>query len=172
MQGMTIGALAALAITGMADAAIIFFTDEIAFNQALADAGKTLKGVEDFDQALIGPFQNALLNDPLNISNLQGLFNPGEFIDNLAFQSNTNGTGSVNDPGVNGLNPRGKNGLMLIGPGFAGAPNTGLLVNLAVDSLDILSGPPAGDNHTALGIHVFTTLVVFPTEVRVFDKSG
>ena len=110
MKGMTIGALAALAITGMADAAIIFFTDEIAFNQALADAGKTLKGIEDFDQALIPPFQSALLSDPLNINNLQGLFRRGDFIDNLAFQSNTNGTGSVNDPGVNGLNPRGKNG--------------------------------------------------------------
>ena len=72
MKGMTIAALAALAITGMADAAIIFFSDEIAFNQALVNAGKTLKGIEDLDQSLIPPFQNALLNDPLDINNLQG----------------------------------------------------------------------------------------------------
>ena len=51
MKGMTIAALAALASTGMADAAIIFFSDEIAFNQALVNAGKTLKGIEDLDQS-------------------------------------------------------------------------------------------------------------------------
>ena len=166
---MTIGAVAAAAITGMADAAIIFYTDEAAFNQALADAGKISKGIEDFEQALIAPGQAQPLNDPLNINNLQGFF--PSFIDNLTFQSNTNGTPNVNDPGVNGLFPRGPGGLLLVGPGFVGSINVGLTSNNPRDSFDILSGPPAGDNHTALGMHVFTTVGgAPPVEVRVFDK--
>ncbi|MCH8344630.1 MAG: PEP-CTERM sorting domain-containing protein [Planctomycetes bacterium] len=171
---MTMGAVAAAAITGMADAAIIFFLDEALFDQALADAGKISKGIEDFEQALIAPPPSnvAILNDPLNINNLQGAFNPGDFIDNLTFQANTNGTPNINDPGVNGLNPRGASGLVLFGAGFFGSANVGLTPNFTNDSFDILSGLPAGDNHTALGMNVFNfTESPFPLEVRVFDKS-
>ena len=172
---MTIGAVAAAAITGMADAAIIFFTVESAFDTALVNAGKFSKGIEDFEQALISPGQGTLLNDPLNINNLldhfgQPVFDPGDFIDNLTFQANTNGTPGINDPGVNGLNPRGSTALALFGAGFGGAPNVGLRANFFADSLDILSGPPAGGNHTALGMHVFT-FSAGSVQVRVFDKN-
>ena len=171
-MSMTIGAVAALAITGVADAAIIFYTDEALFNQALADAGKISKWIEDFEQALLPPPPGnfAILNDPLNINNLQGFFNSGDFIDNLTFQSNTNGTDGSNDPGVNGPNPRGAGALTLVGPGLAGAVNAGLLTSIGIDSLDIISGPPAGDNHTALAMHVFG-LPASSVQVRVFDKN-
>ena len=169
---MTMGAVAAAAITGTTDAGIIFFTDEAAFNQALADAGKISKGIEDFEQALISPNQAIFLDDPLNINNLQGVFNSGDFIDNLTFQSNTNGTPPLNDPGVNGPNPLGVNGLRLMGPGFGGATNVGLVSPFGNESFDIISGPPAGGNHTALGMHVFSFTTFFtPVEVRVFDKN-
>ena len=171
MKGVTItmGAVAVAAITGMADAGIIFFTDEAAFNQALADAGKVSKGIEDFEQALIGPVEALLMNDPLNINNLQGAFKPGDFIDNLTFQSNTNGTPDINDPGVNGLNPRGVDGLRLVRDPDG---SVGLVSALESDSFDILSGPPAGGNHTALGMHVDTYIAAGPPiEVRVFDKN-
>ncbi len=176
---ITIGMVAALAITGMADAGIIFYTDEALFNQALADAGKISKGIEDFEQTLLGPGFAAVLDDPLNINNLQDftgqpVFNPGDFIDNLTFQSNTNGTPGIDDPGVNGLFPLGLKGLFLVGPDtLALGLSAGLLSGLGPDSFDILSGPPAGDNHTALGMHVFTLFTggPRPVEVRVFDKN-
>ena len=172
---MTMGAVAAAAITGLADAAIIFFTDEALFNQALADAGKFFKGIEDFEQTLLTPGNpSSLVNDPLNINNLQGLFNPGDFIDNLTFQANTNGTLGVIDPGVNGPNPRGLDGMQLAIPLPPGIPflNVGLQSVFGEDSLDIISGPPTGGNHTALGMHVFIFAgQLFPLEVRVFDKN-
>lgn len=173
MKTFGLGVLAAFSLGGFADASVTFFTDEVAFDAALAAAGKISKGTEDFEQALLPlpPNDFLFLDDPLNINNLQGAFNTGDFIDNLTFQSNTNGTPPLNDPGVNGPNPLGVDGLRLMGPVFGQGPNVGLVSPFGNESFDILSGPPAGDNHTALGMHVFSfsTLTV-PVEVRVFDK--
>ena len=167
-KSLCFGAVAAFSIGGFADAAITFFTNEALFNQALADAGKVSKGIEDFEQAILPPPPNnvVVLNDPLNINNLQGLFPRGDFINNLTFQSN------LDNPGVNGPNPRGVGALVLFGPGLAGSINVSLLSSQLADSFDIISGPPAGGNHTALGMHGATNQQgPFPVDVRVFDKN-
>ncbi len=169
--------LAALVVAGFfaetALGGVTFFTDEAAFDQALVDAGQFFKGIEDFEQT--GLNGNVFFSDPLHINNLPDFFPPGDFIDNLTFQSNTNGTNSVNDPGVNGLNPRGVFALRAHGPGGGQTANVGLAAAFGADSLDILSGPPAGGDHTALAMHVFTYAVggagPLPVEMRVFDKN-
>ncbi len=96
----------------------------------------------------VGPSGVVGFSDPLNINN------PGPFdsvpLDNITIRSN------LNPQGQGGPNPRGPNALVLVNSPAFGLDNTAILSNTFVDSFDILSGPPAGDNHTAMGTDVIS----------------
>ncbi len=159
--------LATLGLAAMAgaDGTVQFFTDPALFDAAIQQAGKVSKGKWDFAATQSNPPSHVEgFSDPLNINN------PGPFdsvpLDNITIQSN------LNPQGQGGPNPRGPNALVLVnGPAF-GLDNTAILANTFVDSFDILSGPPAGDNHTAMSMDVFSLAPSgAPRHVTLFDKN-
>ena len=152
-----------------AQAGLQFFFDEAAFMAELEKKGKVLKGFETYPWSA-GAGGVIGVDDPLNINtSVPGWIKPGILLDNVQYQSNL-------DPfGANGPNPRGGTGLALFTTGFIGATHNGLVANHFVDSLDILSGVPEGDNHTAMAMQVVSfnnspggSAVV----VSVYDKDG
>ena len=154
-----------LAAVAEAGATVEFFTDPFLFEQALQQAGKLPKGSWDFAATNSqGPSAIVGFSDPLDINN------PGPFdsvpLDNIRIQSN------LNPQGQGGTNPRGPNGLVLVNARAFGLDNTAILANTFVDSFDIISGPPAGDNHTAMGMDVISLVPSgAPIHVTVFDKQ-
>ncbi|MHC4209606.1 MAG: hypothetical protein ACYSWT_07810 [Planctomycetota bacterium] len=142
-----------------------FFDDSGAFDAALGAAGKIPKG-DWACQNNQGPSAILGFTSPLNINN-PGPYDPGPMLDNLTFQSNQNPFG------IPDTNPTATNDLVLVNaPGF-GLSGNAVLGNYFVDSFDILSGPPAGDNHTALGMTVVSLLGGGgPLTVTVFDKNN
>ncbi|MCZ6445837.1 MAG: hypothetical protein O6758_06605, partial [Planctomycetota bacterium] len=156
-----------------------FFTDPNAFQQALLNTDKRAKASWDFKPNKQAPGTFVALDDPLNI-NTHGL-NPDDpwtdtagddlwppSLDNVTFQSNLGPNPQAPLP-----NPGGIDGLVFGTPGFADNDNNVLLANSFPDSFDIISGPPAGDNHTAMSIEIVTFESgppPGPVFVTVFDK--
>ncbi len=155
----------------------LFFTDPEDFFAALAAAEKTQKFFWDFnphDQQQFVPG----LNDPLDINthgaNLDDPWTdaagnnlwPPE-VDNVQFSSNTTPQGP--------LTPQGVFGLAFLHPGNWPIANNALVANFFVDSFDIVSGPPAGDNHTAFALELVATsfrgAVETVVHVTVYDKA-
>lgn len=134
--------------TAQAQGGVQFFGNQAQFEAAVKAAGKVLKGKETYPWSA-GAGSVIGVDDSLDVNtSVPGWIQPGILLDNVTYQSNL-------DPfGANGPNPRGGTGLALFTTGFIGATSNGLVANHFVDSLDILSGPPAGDNHTALGMQV------------------
>ena len=91
-------------------------------------------------------------------------FWPPEF-DNVTFQSNLGPNPQPPLP-----NPRGIDGLRIFN-GLAGFDNNMLFANLLEDSFDIISGPPAGDAHTAIAIEVIELFGTGPVLVTVYDTN-
>ncbi|MEE9294680.1 MAG: DUF4215 domain-containing protein, partial [Phycisphaerae bacterium] len=142
---------------------VTFFTDPAAFDNAVAGAGKVLKGIEDFEEAVAPPDSVLLLGcDPLDTACNDGVFSPGDILFNLAFQSNIASPGMVKSLGQ---------GLALLTPPFVGALNNAVGSNFFSDSFDVLSLNP---NHTAIALSVVDLAFApgIPIEVRVFDKNG
>lgn len=149
---------AALGAAGVYPAAaqVLFFLDRAAFNGFSRNSGKQLKGVETFEEALIGPGQKLTLPDPLlpgvpNVSGGSG-FPAGLAEDNLAIQANTSPL-----PAPLTLNPSGSPiALYVVGAGFNGANSTKV-----GEDLGILAGQVAsydllflGDNKTGIGFEL------------------
>lgn len=131
------GAVVAASIVGApsgatAQGGLIYFSDQGAFHQAMAGAGKFLKGVEDFEEARIGAGQVSSMDDPLDVNTNNNFFQPGEIEENLIIQSNL---GQANSSVVN---PRGSQGLALLGANFFGNPDKTVVANFFVDSLDLI----------------------------------
>ncbi len=164
----TMYAVAILLCAQAAHADVLFFVSQAEFQGALEQAGRIKKGIESFPWlALPGSVTN--LGDPLDInSSLPGWVKPGDIIDNLTFQSNLTPFGS------NGTNPRGFAGLALFTQGFIGATQDGVVAGHFVDSFDILSGPPDGDNHTAMALQLISfnnSPAGSAVTVSVYDKD-
>lgn len=115
-----------------AQGSLVFFSDPGAFHQAMAGAGKFLKGIEDFEEARINVGQVAAMDDPLDVNTNNGFFIPGEIEENLIVQSNLGGANSAT------LNPRGPQGLALLGANFMGNPDKTVVANFFVDSIDLI----------------------------------
>ncbi len=115
-----------------AGGSLIFFTNQSAFHQAMAGAGKFLKGIEDFEEARIGATQIAAIDDPLDANTNNGFFQPGEIEENLIVQSNLGGANSSS------VNPRGEDGLALLGANWLNNPDKTVVANWFVDSLDLI----------------------------------
>ncbi len=154
------------------------FTDPAAFQAALPQ-DKRAKAKWDFKPNDLPPASAVGLDDPLNIDT-HGL-NPDDpwtdaagtdlwppSVDNVMFQSNLGPNPQAPQP-----NPRGVDGLLFATPGIADNDNNILLADFPSDSFDILSGPPAGDNHTAMALEIFSVFGTGPGPVfvTVFDKN-
>ncbi len=88
-------------------------------------------------------------------------------VDNVTFQSNI---GPQPQPPL--PNPRGQDGLFFAN-GLFGYDNNILIATTFADSYDIISGPPAGDNHTAIAIEIVDAEGLTgggPVLVTVYDK--
>ncbi len=157
---------AAFAAATPAQAGIFFFSDQAAFDAALADAGKVLKGSENFPWLAL---PNSVIGtpDPVDVNGSQpGWYVPGMLIDNLAFQSNEGGADSSQ------TTPNAPDGIALLTTGFLGAVADGLVTNTFVKAFDILSGSPGGANHTAMGMTTTTFLGGNSVRVDVYDKNN
>ena len=151
-----------------------FFLDQASFDLAVLAAGKVGKFTWDFTPNDLPPGGGVLLDDPLDISTHAadpddpwGLQWPPA-VDNVQFSSNMTPAGP--------LSPRIANGLAFLGTGFGNLTSDLLSANAFVDSFDIVSGPPAGDNHTAMSMGLVSlslsgvpTAVLF--RVTVYDKQ-
>ena len=150
---VVLGSFAALAVSSAALGDFVFFTDPGEFFAAIEAAGKVSKGFWDFKPNNVGDGFIGGISDPLNFQNLptDPAGNPiwdSMPLDNIQFQSN------LNPFGEGGPNPRGINALAFATPPFFGIKNNILVANQFVDSFDILSGVPVGDNHTAMALNV------------------
>ena len=144
---------------------VIFFTDPDAFDDAVAKAEFFSKGSWDFNPNLVGKDFVGLVPDPLNINNFPSDIWNEVPLDNVTFQSN------LDPQGGTGPNPRGAEGMIFLTVPAFGLDRDALLANFFVDSFDIQSGPPAGDEHTAMALEVID---LFPSpggmiHVTVFD---
>ncbi len=154
-----------LAAIAGADGTVQFFTDPALFDAAIQQAGNVSKGKWDIDASHSqGPCGPHLIDDPLDITNR---FPFDEVpLDNVTIQSN------LNPQGKGGPNPRGENALVLVPCPCFGLDTSAVLANFFVDSFDIISGPPAGDNHTAMSMDVVSLAHSgMPIHVTVFDKD-
>ncbi len=154
-------------------APVNFFTDPAAFQVALEGAGKVAKAVWDFKPHNLPPGGVVGLDDPLDI-NTHGL-NPDDpwtspkgnlwppEVDNVQFVGNTTPQGP--------LTPQGIDGIAFAAAGFAGSNNNAVASNFFVNSLAIVSGPPAGDNHTAIGLELVNFFAGGLIHVTVYDKD-
>jgi hypothetical protein len=152
-----------------------FFQDPLQFFQALDQTQKLQKFFWDFkphDQPTFIPG----LNGPLDI-NTHGL-DPDDpwtdpaganlwppFVDNVQFEGNITPQGP--------LTPQGIDALAFAHPGNFPVNNNALVSNFFVNSFEIISGPPAGDNHTAFALEILSLAGPLPTviHVTVYDKE-
>ena len=153
------------------------YTDPAEFEAALLATDKRAKASWNFKPNNLAPGTGVALDDPVNINGHAGaggdpwtdpagnnLWPPS--VDNVTFQSNIDG------PQPPLPNPRGIDGLFFANAMFD-YDNNILVANIDVDSFDILSGPPAGDNHTAMSIEIVAAgsgPPPGPVLVTVYDK--
>ena len=168
---IVLGSFAALVVSSSALGGFIFFTDPAAFADALAAQNKVSKGFWDLKPNNMPPDFIGGFDDSLNINNIPTFKDGTPFwdadtmLDNVTFQSN------MSFQGEGGPNPRGENALVVLANGAFGLDNNALLANTFVDGLDILSGPPAGDNHTAMALDVIDIFPLGDLHVTVWDKN-
>ncbi len=145
-----LGSFAALALSGAAFGDFIFFTDPGEFFAAIEAQGKVSDGFWDFKPNNVGEGFIGVLDDPLNFKTApQTGFWDSMPLDNVQFQSN------LSPQGQGGPNPGNRpNEMAFATAPFFGINNNILVANHFVDSFDILSGVPVGDNHTAMALEV------------------
>ncbi|MFV2068982.1 MAG: PEP-CTERM sorting domain-containing protein [Pirellulales bacterium] len=166
-RSLIVATLMAL-VASTATAEVQFYTDEVAFQNAISASGMASVGTVDFSNVLVPAGSFAEIDDPLDIDHLQGVFDPSDFtIDDLTFQSTT-------DPSIPA--PVGTDGLWIVTPGFAGVSEYFIVANILaspgdVEGLDILA------RHTALSMTMGTVTATNPqTEIDIFvyvyDNGG
>ncbi len=155
---------------------VTFYTVQEQFLAAAALAGKVSKFTWSFEPTTLPAGGAVLLDDVQDIDTHASdpddpwgdLWPPD--VDNVGFSSNL-------FPGPGGSYvPRGADGLLFAGPGVVPElTNYALLANTFVDSFEIISGPPAGDNHTAMSMDLVSVGLAGAApvllRVTVFDKT-
>jgi hypothetical protein len=147
-----------------ANAAVTFFSSRDAFRSAASSRGKVLKGTEDFEEGRIGVGAILGMNDPLDRTTNNAIFQPGEIEDNVRFQSNIGGANDAQPA------PHGTNGLA-VANNVLGYPSKWIVSNYFVDSHDIIFYVPS-DNHTAVGGNLISVAGAGPVRIRVYDKQN
>lgn len=164
--------VAVFAVPAVAGTSATLFTNEGDFDAAVNDAGKILKGVEDFENAttallpglpagIAGP-----LADPLSagVSNLDANgvgFPNGLTNSNLQLSSNVFGT----DP----FDAAPGGGLIVLDAGFLGQDSIVVGANTFAESTDLLF--PDGDK-TAVSFDLLSNGAIGDVQVTVFDVDG
>ena len=153
-----------------------FFTDPANFFDAVDAAGKIEKLFWDFSPHFLPDNTVVSLDDPLDI--FSHLLHPDDpwsdgaggdlwpqDVDNLQFSSNVNPQGP--------FQPSFMDGLAFLTTGFNGLNNNVLLADFPLNSLDIISGLPVGDNHTAMWMELVRPLStgVSSFHITVYDKQ-
>jgi hypothetical protein len=158
-----------------------FFENPGLFEEAVFEAGKFTKAIWDFKPDHLPPGVGLGIGDFLDIfshpNNAPGVWWDGEVdlwppeVDNVQFVSNVNPADPMWAPhgGPDGL-------AYWKAGGLPGLDNNALTANYFVDSFDIISGPPAGDNHTAIAFELLQ-LPGFGHEdpiflISVYDKNN
>jgi len=146
-----------------------FFTDPNLFYEAVFEAGKLDKFWWDFNPhdnpanipGLDGPldiFTHGLdPDDPWTDADGTDLWPP--FVDNIQFEGNMTPQEA--------LTPRGFDALAFVHPGVWPIENNALVANTFDDSFAIISGPPAGANHTGMAFDVISLSGPVPTTIHV-----
>jgi hypothetical protein len=157
-----------------------FFEDPVLFDMEILAQGLIMKGIWNFKPDFLPDGGSASIDDLLDIFthpiNAPGVWQdaagvnlwPPE-IDNVQFSANLNPQGP--------FEPHGPTGLWYGKPGAVPElTNNALVANWFVDSFDIISGPPAGDNHQAMALDLIgldtdgiPDLVTF--HISVYDKN-
>ena len=153
--------------TEEAQGELIWFTDQAEFETFVASQGAVLKGIEDFEESILGPNDVEALNDPLEsgVPNLPDAFPfPAGLtgLPNLRVQSNLGG-GNPTVP-----NPRGPNGLCALSVGADGAASDMVVALFAVDSLDLIFT----EVKSGVGFNTIRLGAPGPVEVRVYSTTN
>lgn len=140
---------------------VLFFNDQGTFRQMAVAHGKIMKGIEDFEESVLGPAAVAGLNDPLMAGVANGPFLNGlTGLNNLVIQSNMGGANSAQ------LNPRGVGGIVTASAGFGGVVASDIvLANTFVDSIDLIFTSPK----TAIGGNPLSLFNAGNLRVDVYD---
>lgn len=141
---------------------VMFFQDQNSFRQMALSHGKTLKGIEDFEECALGPAAVAGMSDPLMAGVPNGPFLNGlTGLDNLIIQSNLGGANSLQ------VNPRGANGLAAASAGFGGSiiASDIVVANTYADSIDFIFTDPK----TAVGGNPISVFAPGNLQVTVYD---
>ena len=152
--------------TEEAQGELIWFTDQAEFEAFNAGEGKVLKGIEDYEESILGPNAADGFDDSLR-SGVPNLPDGFPFpvgmtgLPNLIVQSNFEHT--LFDP-----NPRGVGGLAAVSIGFAGAVSDSVIANTFVDSLDLIFT----DEKSGVGFNTISFLGANAVEVNVFSTSN
>ena len=147
------------------DGDLIWFFDQDEFEAFNAGEGKVLKGIEDFEEAVLNPGDGIAVDDPL----VSGIPNPPVFpvgltgLPNLQVQSNLSG-GNPTDP-----NPRGANGLGAFGAPGGNFVSDVVIANFFVDSLDLIF---LIDEKTGVGGNTLHFNNSGTIEMRVYDINN
>ena len=153
------------------------FTSQADFEAFNEENGKTLKGVEDFEEGILGPGAVDGMDDPLcgGVPNAPDAFPyPAGLTQlNMCVQGNTL-AGNATDP-----SPHGIDGLAAASAGFFGASSDIVVANFFADSLDImLTSPPVSegeeDDHTAVGFNTLGNLIQGPgtVDIQVYNQAN
>jgi len=148
------------------------FTNQAEFEAFNQGEGKTLKGIEDFEEGTLGPGGIAGVDDPLCggiPSSPPGSPYPNGLTQlNMCFQSNFE-----HNPGA--PNPRGLVGIAALGTGALGTSSEGVVANFFVDSADLMfTSPPAleEDDHTGIGFNIVALQGGTSVDLQVYDKAN
>ncbi|MEE9128817.1 MAG: hypothetical protein V3T84_02280 [Phycisphaerales bacterium] len=142
-----------------AQGGLIWFTNQADFEAFNAGEGKVLKGIENYEESILDPFNGEVFDDPLEsfVPNLPDGF-PFPLgmlgLPNLIVQANTGG-GDPSDE-----NPRGVEGLVAWSDGGGGAVSDVVFARIPQDSLDLIFT----DEKSGVG---FNTITFFGTSVQV-----
>ncbi len=152
--------IVAIPATAAMGQGVSIFTNLDTFEAAATDAGKVLKGIEDFEESNVPPGGIAgPLPDPLGSAPNEAFPN-GLAFGNIQLQSNLLGTNATDAvPG---------SGLIVLGAGFIGSHTTVVGANTFVESTDMVF--PDGDK-TAIGFNVITNGGP-SVQISVFDTGG
>ena len=164
-----VAALAAVLVVGMAagaaQASVVFFTDQTAFEDTMLAQGKLLKSIETFEESILGPNAIVTFPDPLQGGVPNGPFPAGLDAANLTVQGNElAGNPTVPSPGGGDLP-----GLAAASVGFFGAASDVVLANTFLFSLDLLFSDSI---KTGIGFDTVTLLGGNTVEVRAYDTSN
>ena len=153
--------------TAPAQGGLIWFDNQAEFEAFNACAGNVLKGIEDYEESILGPNSTDFFDDPLE-SGVPNLPDGFPFPDgmtglpNLIVQSNLGGGDPTDE------NPRGPDGLLAVSAGDSGAVSDLVVAGTQGDSLDLIFT----DENSGVGFNTIIFVGGPSVEVRVYSTTN